>query len=168
MSSINLKNLKKQNISKDIVNSRYTYTDLYMDMRQDTVSYMDKSSLTKTNKSLKKDLAVLHDEAAIANSIFYIMSTSHYQRPLLPTFGCDLRQFIGEPMTDYTSGKIRDTIYTAIRSWEPRVKITSIEVKENPDQHEYDINVYVSVPKLAMPEIGIFTKLTQSGVLQRI
>ena len=82
MSSIYLKNLQTNPQSTDTVNSNYVFTDLYMDLTQDTETVMGKTSLSKSGKVLKKDLKVLHDESAIANSIFYIMNTSPGQRPL--------------------------------------------------------------------------------------
>lgn len=168
MSSIYLKNLQTNPQSTDTVNSNYVFTDLYMDLTQDTETVMGKTSLSKAGKVWKKDLKVLHDESAIANSIFYIMNTLPGQRPLVPTFGCDLRKFIAQPITDYTTKMIQDTIFSALRTWEPRIKITAVEVEPNPEQHEYSIAVQAAVPKLSQPYINVFAKLTQSGELKRV
>ena len=167
MSSINLTTLKRQKESTDNVNSKYTFTDVAMDMSQDTVDIITKNRLYEGTKKLKKDLKVLHDEAAIANSIFYIVSTTYGQRPLLPGFGCNIRKFIGEPISSTVAKIISSTISTALKSWEPRINITSIVVKEDADNHEYSISIYVSIPKMGIPNINVFARLTNNGNIIR-
>lgn len=45
--------------------------------------------------------------------------------PLLPTFGCDIWQYIDKPTSD-SFGKARNVIIAALEKWEPRTKITKV------------------------------------------
>lgn len=45
--------------------------------------------------------------------------------PLMPTFGCDIWQFIDKPTSD-SFGKARNVIIAALEKWETRAKITKV------------------------------------------
>lgn len=160
MGSVNLTELAKlTNIKK----SQYTYTDLHLDIVQ-----VDRSiSNNRTIRSIKgKDIEIDPDEAAIRNSIFNILSTRPGQRFLIPTFGCNLLGFIGQPVTDITGQQIGRTIYQAIKVWEPRVKILDVLVLGYPDLHEYQITITLEIPSLKKTDIKLISTLTNAGILE--
>jgi len=159
MGSLNLKEYAK---TTNIKKSPYTYIDLHLDITQ-----VDKSiSNNRDIRSIKgKDIEIDPDEAAIRNSIFNILSTRPGQRFLIPTFGCNLLGYIGQPVTDITGQQIGRTIYQAIKVWEPRVNILDVLVVGYPDQNEYQITITVEIPSLKKTDIKLISTLTDSGIL---
>jgi phage baseplate assembly protein W len=168
MAGISLSNYSKAKFSADSVNSEYAFTDVDMDMHQEMKNIVSKEMGNNYNTIEGKDLAVIHDTAAIANSIFYILATSRGQRPLLPTFGCDLRRYIAEPMTQVVANQIEDDISESLRIWEPRIKVTQIKVTPNEDEHEYFVEISAYVPFFRNEEITVFGKITTNDNFVRV
>ena len=56
-----------------------------------------------------------------------IFSTIPGEDPFRPTFGCDLTQFIDQPLT-VAIPAIVATVSAAIATWETRIKVTEIDV----------------------------------------
>jgi phage baseplate assembly protein W len=161
MASINLKELSNPS---DFIKKGYTFKDIHLDLNQ----FERFISNTASVRSIKgKDLQDSIDEAAISNSIFNILNTRPGQRFLLPQFGCNLLGFVGQPITDRMGTKIGETIYDAIRLWEPRVTVDKVFVNGKIDQHEYDITIYVTIPRLKQTDIKLIGTLTSSGILER-
>jgi tRNA-splicing ligase RtcB len=53
---------------------------------------------------------------------------------MLPTFGCNLRQFLFEPADATLVNQVRAQIIQQLNLWEPRVVIDNINVQLNPDR----------------------------------
>lgn len=168
MASISLSSLKKPQFSTDEVNKDFTYTDVAMDMRQKTDVTQNKRPDLSSQTVYGKDIDVIHDFQAIENSIFYIMATTPGQRPLLPSFGCDLRRYLAEPMTDDIAQRMREHILRAIRSWEPRVNLKSVNVIGDPETHTYYISIDAYLPYIRGRSLSVFGKVTtEDGVFKR-
>lgn len=168
MAGISLNNLKKLSFSTDSVNKNFYFTDVNMDLHQEENKSVSKNWDDKPEYTEGKDLSVIHDIESISNSIFYILATIPGQRPLVPNFGCDLRMYIGKSMTIDTAHRIRDDIAEAISNFEPRIKITKIDVVPNEESHEYAVNIQVNVPSLQNQNISVFGKVTTLGTFERI
>jgi phage baseplate assembly protein W len=160
MASINLKELSNPSNSDK---KGYTYKDIKLDLVQ-TDRFI---SNTKSVRSIKnKDLQDSLDEAAISNSIFNILKTRPGQRFLIPQFGCNLLGYVGRPITDRTGSQIGQTIYDAIRLWEPRVTIDKVYVNGKTEEHEYDITIFITIPSLKKTDIKLIGTLTSNGILE--
>ena len=102
---------------------------------------------------LYKDLvdcnSIISDEASIKNALNNILSTDLGSMPGKPNFGCNLRRFLFEPLDQILVDAIRTGITTAIKLWEPRISIDSIEIREFPDFNKIviDINYYYTFIK---------------------
>lgn len=144
MASINFKELKKGNITT-LDNKDWIYTDIHLDIRKDTF-----------NRDIKLD----YDINAIKNSIFNIFNTVPGERYLIPLFGCNLMQYLFQPVSDVIAKLIGQTILKAITDWEPRVKIQNISVIGSPDEHEYVISFELIFPVLKRQTkvIGVLSK----------
>ena len=71
-------------------------------------------------------------EANIRENIEIILRTEERERLNLPTFGGGLRRFLFEPNTVTTRFQIQDRITHALKQWEPRVIVSSVDVEEDP------------------------------------
>ena len=155
MGSINFNNLRKDTYKE----KRYTYADLFLDMGQEPFEMVIGH---RTVRGAGKDIKVAYDLNAIKNSIINLFNTIPGQRFLLPDYGCDLRQFLFEPVSESDGLSIGRLIRKNIEKWEPRVTILSINVDVYMDSNEYVITMVLEVPFLARDE-----KLNLKAVLNK-
>lgn len=133
----------------------YVYVDLMLDLQSNRIN---NDIIGPSNPP--RDIAASYDEFAIKNSLINIFNTIPGQRFLVPLFGNDLRYYLFKPVTESVADDIGNSILRSIRLWEPRVTVERVYVLAKPDQHEYEITIYIIIPKLK-----IKTNLT--GVLSR-
>jgi phage baseplate assembly protein W len=74
---------------------------------------------------------------AILNSIYNILSTEQGTRRMRPEFAINLKHLLFEPMDDDTASQVSQRIASAIQRWEPRVRISQVNVVANYDQQTY-------------------------------
>lgn len=94
------------------------------------------------------DIKASFDTRAIINSLTNLFNTLPGQRFLFPEYGLDLYQFLFEPVSEPIGKLIGDKILTAIKKFEPRVKIRKIIVDGLPDQNMYNITIIIELPVL--------------------
>jgi phage baseplate assembly protein W len=69
----------------------------------------------------------------IRESIRLILMTEPGERLMLPRFGAGLRHFLFEPNTVATHRQIQERITQALSRWEPRIRLTGVEVQADPN-----------------------------------
>ena len=72
-------------------------------------------------------------EQNIRESIRVILLTEQRERIHLPEFGGSLGQFLFEPNTVMTRHLLQDRITKALSTWEPRIRVESVEVAPDPN-----------------------------------
>jgi len=75
-------------------------------------------------------------EANVHESIRVILSTEPGERLRLPAFGAGLRRFLFEPNTLATHTLIKQAIGEALKRWEPRIQLESVEVSADSQDTE--------------------------------
>lgn len=70
--------------------------------------------------------------ADIERSLQIILTTRLRERILAPNFGCDLHEFLFEPLDTTLQARIKDMVETAILYHEPRIKLLDV-LTEEPD-----------------------------------
>lgn len=68
----------------------------------------------------------------VRESINIILMTDQNERIQAPGFGAHLSQFLFEPNTVTTRNSIRQRIENALKEWEPRIKVQSVAVDQDP------------------------------------
>lgn len=106
----------------------------------------DKNS---TLKSIDQDIGSIIDIEAVRSGIANIFSYHQGERILLPDFGNSLYKYLYEPINTYTTEAIGEDVVSMINKWEPRVKLHKVNVDSDPDNNEYRITIFYSVPTLA-------------------
>ena len=134
------------------------YKDVFLDLEEKS-----NSGRSFYNKDTKVDIKSSDDEAAIVNSIRNIFSTSPGERILEPTFGLNLKQWLFEPLDEFTAKEIGETIVSGIKRFEPRVEIKNVNVNINYEQHEYALQLVMSVPALNINDKTYDAILAQPG-----
>lgn len=78
---------------------------------------------------------MVEQDSDIKESLRIIIGTIPGERVMFPQFGCNIRKYVFE-VTDPTHiSMMKDTIYAAILDNEPRVKIDSIEIHDDSQEH---------------------------------
>ena len=128
---------------------KFAFSDLHLDIETPFTTVTE--ILAKNNK---KDIKIDYDIGAIKNSIVNILTTSPGEKILNPTFGLDLRDYLFEPVTQFTADRISSQILTGLRNQEPRIRFNyPPQVIPNPEESEYTINLRVSIPFLDVSEL---------------
>jgi len=129
MGSINIDiSLGQKSIFKD-----YLYMDVNMDI-----------NILNNNR----DILTNYDFDAIQNSIRNIFGFRKGEKILNPDFGNNLYNHIYEGITNEESQLLGQDVLDLINKWEPRVKITKLNVYPRPDQNEYYVELYYIIPAL--------------------
>jgi uncharacterized protein len=77
-------------------------------------------------------LAWSEGEVNIRQAIEVILKTEERERLNLPSFGAGLRRFLFEPNTAATRHQVAERIQRALRLWEPRIVVASVDVERDP------------------------------------
>ena len=99
-------------------------------------------NLSFTKNPATKDVARIFDVQAIKRAVKNIILTNKYEKPFNSDFGCNLRGFLFENITEPLLVIIKDRVAMAIEKYEPRVSVEDVVVKEDIDKN--GINIMVS------------------------
>ena len=64
----------------------------------------------------------------VRQSILLILDTDPGERIMRPEFGCGLRRHLMKPNTTSTRALIQREVSLALRLWEPRIEVNSVQV----------------------------------------
>jgi phage baseplate assembly protein W len=88
-------------------------------------------------------IALVGREREIAEAIRLIVSTTPGERPMRPTFGCRIHDFVFAPADAQTAAAIGDEVTRAVSTWEPRVVVERVDVLQAPeDQTVFYIDIH--------------------------
>jgi phage baseplate assembly protein W len=71
--------------------------------------------------------------ALVRQSILIILDTEPGERVMRPDFGCGLRRYLMEPNAPATRAAIATEIETALRAWEQRIVVGTVDVTATDD-----------------------------------
>ena len=118
-------------------------------------------NMSFTKNPATKDVARLFDVQAIKRAVKNIILTNEYERPFNPDFGCNLRGFLFENITEPLLVIIKDRVAMAIEKYEPRVSVEDVVVKNDIDKNGINIQVSFLIN-------GVEAPVTVSTFLQRV
>jgi len=118
-------------------------------------------NLSFTKNPSTKDVAKIFDIQAIKRAVKNIILTNKYERPFNSNFGCNLRGFLFEHITDPVMVVMKDRISSAIEKFEPRVSVEDIVI--SPEEAKNGVNIMVSFLVNGTEE-----PITVSTFLQRV
>ena len=118
-------------------------------------------NMSFTKNPATKDVARLFDVQAIKRAVKNIILTNKYERPFNPDFGCNLRGFLFENITEPLLVIIKDRVAMAIEKYEPRVSVEDVVVKNDIDKNGINIQVSFLIN-------GVEAPITVSTFLQRV
>ena len=75
-----------------------------------------------------RSVEMVDEEEDIRQSLHILLSTSIGERVMQPEYGCNLKDYIFEPLSSSVIGYIKDRVENAILYYEPRIVLENIEV----------------------------------------
>jgi phage baseplate assembly protein W len=69
----------------------------------------------------------------VKSDLLVLLLTEPGERVMLPEFGTPLKQFFFEQNDSVIVERVREVIANSIRTWEPRIAVTAIEVANSRD-----------------------------------
>jgi uncharacterized protein len=69
----------------------------------------------------------------VEQSIWIILDTDPGERVMRPTFGCGLRRYLMAPNTTATRALIKHDVDVALANFEPRIRVTELQVAPGDD-----------------------------------
>ncbi len=95
-------------------------------------------------------VALVSDETDIDESLNILLSTSLGERVMQPEYGCNLTDYLFEPLNSTMIGFIKDRVEKAILIYEPRIIAEKIEVTDDGSfdliEGKFIISVTYSIP----------------------
>jgi len=107
------------------------------------------------------DIVKIEGVEAVKRSVKNLIQTNFYERPFHPEIGCGVRELLFEHFTPVTGIFIQRKVEEVITNYEPRARISSVTVNEQPDRNGIDVTVYFYVMNMPNP-------VSVTTVLQRI
>ena len=98
-------------------------------------------NLSFTKNPATKDVAKIFDVQAIKRAVKNIILTNKYERAFNSDFGCNLRGFLFENITEPLLVIIKDRVAMAIEKYEPRVTVEDVVVNDDQDKNGLSIMV---------------------------
>ena len=94
---------------------------------------------------LTKDLPLLKNAEAIKFAVKNIVMTVRGDRAFRPFFGSTVSNSLFEPFNFATADDIQISIEDALKAYEPRVKVITVDVNEDIDNGSISINIYYKI-----------------------
>ena len=108
-------------------------------------------SMSFENNPLNDDLVSLSDRSAIARSIRNIVFTSPGEKFFNPDFGSRISESLFENVDNVSALAIKDEIKSSIINFEPRVNLSFVNVKPNPDDNEMHVTIEYEITGIDIP-----------------
>jgi phage baseplate assembly protein W len=156
--AIKIKSLEVPSVSKKALANGFLYKDLSLDL---SPSYSYNSQLNRNE--VLKDIQAIFDVESVKHSVVNALLTTPGEKILDPTYGVDLRQYLFEPIDDFTTDLIRDDIEIKLPRMEPRIVLKSVNVVADEDNNQYNIELQIDVPSLDIYGLSIKSELASTG-----
>lgn len=94
---------------------------------------------------LKHPLGLLRTQGGInqiKSDLLALLLTEPGERVMLPSFGTPLKKFMFEPNDPTLAENVRNSIIDSIRTWEPRIQVTDIQVTNSASEIKDSLSPY--------------------------
>ena len=108
-------------------------------------------SMSFENNPLNDDLVSLNDTSAIARSLRNIVFTQPGEKFFNPDFGSRISESLFENVDEVSALAIEDEIKSSIINFEPRVNLSFVNVKPNPDDNEMNVTIEYEITGIDIP-----------------
>lgn len=113
----------------------------------------------RLRKLTSGDMSKVFDETAINQALLSLFNTIKGERFFNPTYGSSLPFLLFEPFDSLTAQTIVNDIQESVRVWEPRVKITDLDIDLDHDKQIYSLTLVYKIKSTT--EIGVFETILE-------
>ena len=123
--------------------SAYTDAQANNDITRNVKQYRDLDLFfgRKSNNDINK----VTDIEAVKRSVRNLVLLNSYEKPCHPEIAGDVRALLFENMTPLTSAVIARKVQDVIENFEPRARLTGVNVTPDFDRNLYEVSVYFYV-----------------------
>lgn len=108
-------------------------------------------SVTMTAHPVTGKVSVKKNADAVIGALKNLILTNRFERPYDPLFGADIRSRLFENFDPIEQVNIEEDIKTAIKNYEPRVRINDVKVVASPNSNRVQIGISFFVVNEAQP-----------------
>ena len=123
--------------------SAYTDAQANNDITRNVKQYRDLDLFF--SKKSNKDVNKVTDVEAVKRSVRNLILLNSYEKPFHPEIAGDVRALLFENMTPLTSAVIARKVQDVIENFEPRARLTGVNVTPDFDRNLYEVSVYFYV-----------------------
>lgn len=106
-----------------------------MEMHRDrSKDYLGRGLAFPLQVNARGELSLVSGEQDIEQAIRIILGTRPGERVMRPEFGCYAMNLLFEPRNAATESLMRQYVMEALRRWEPRIEVQTVDVKTSPQQ----------------------------------
>ena len=98
------------------------------------------------------DLSVVHNDNSIKQAVKNIILTSPGEKPFQPLIGSSVNRLLFEPLDAFTADAVAEEIRTTINQYEPRVKLTNVDVTPINEGNKLNVSLEYKIVGLPIVE----------------
>ena len=98
------------------------------------------------------DLSIVNNDNSIKQAVKNIILTSPGEKPFQPLVGSSVNRLLFEPLDAFTADTIAEEIRTTINQYEPRVKLTNVEVTPINEGNKLNVSLEYKIVGLPIVE----------------
>jgi len=102
-------------------------------------------SVTFKKHPVTDDLVTVKDNAAISQAIVNLLLTNKGERLFQPNLGAEIYKTLFEPLDYGTAGIIRSAVIEVLEKYEPRIRVTDINVIPDFDNNAYSVELSYAI-----------------------
>jgi phage baseplate assembly protein W len=130
------------------INAGYTDAQSVNESSLTTFTYRD-FSLFFTKNPVTGDISTLTDVADVKRSVRNLVLTNEFDRPFHPEIASHVRDLLFQPFTAITYNLLRNRIDKVLEIYEPRAKLTRIEIDDrefqNMDNNTLSVKIFFTL-----------------------
>ena len=109
-------------------------------------------SFTMFKHPMNRDVGKKTAASAVKQAIEALLKTNHYERPMQPHIGSDIKKLLFEPMDNITSELLKSEVTQAVTRLEPRASILNTKVTPQYENNRYVVRIIFSIESTQKPE----------------
>ena len=119
-------------------------------------------SFTMFKHPMSRDIGKKTSATAVKQAIEALLKANHYERPMQPHIGSDIKKLLFEPMDNITSELLKSEVTQAVTRLEPRASILNTKVTPQYENNRYVVRIIFSIDSTQKPEeVEVLLQQTQ-------
>ena len=98
------------------------------------------------------DLSIVNNDNSIKQAVKNIILTSPGEKPFQPLVGSSVNRLLFEPLDAFTADAVAEEIRTTINQYEPRVKLTNVDVTPINEGNKLNVSLEYKIVGLPIVE----------------